>query len=277
MSGKNGYKFYSENFSKELQRQINIEQELSSAIDNDELYVVYQPKYSLKSKKILGLEALLRWNSKKLGNIPPDIFIPIAENIGIMYDIGLFVLSRSCKDYKMLKERLPDLINISVNVSVVQLNNPNILEDFLEIMEEEKITPKDMAIEITETALMRNIENNIKILKSIKKSGLQICLDDFGTGYSSLNYLIRLPIDNIKIDKSFIDLMFKGDKERGMIKTIKSISDNFGYHTVAEGIESEEQEIALSIIGINYGQGYHFCKPLTKEELIKRFGATFLE
>ncbi len=272
VNGKNGYKFYNEHFSQELQRQIDIERELANALENDEFYVVYQPKYSLQSKKILGLEALLRWNNKKLGNMPPNIFIPIAENLNLIYDIGLFAFSQSCKDFKQLKKYMANLEHISINVSIAQLNNPKILHDFQEAMDKEKVSSCNFALEITETALMRNVEENIKLLKEIKKLGFIFCLDDFGTGYSSLNYLVQLPIDNIKIDKSFIDIMFNGDKEAGMIKTIKSISDNFGYNTVAEGIETKDQESALEHMGIDYGQGFYFSKPLRKDELLKKFG-----
>ncbi|MFK5881507.1 MAG: EAL domain-containing protein [Sulfurospirillum sp.] len=271
MSGKNRYKFYQENFSKEIQKRINIEQELGNALKNGEFSVVYQPKYSLQSRKILALELLIRWNNEKLGIISPEIFIPIAESLGLVYDIGKYVFREACRDFKYLKQHLVNLKHISVNVSTAQLNYQNLKKDFKEIMDKEKVSPTNLAIEITETSLMRNIEENAKILSEIKKMGITICMDDFGTGYSSLNYLIQLPIDNIKIDKTFVDVIFSGKKELEMIKAIVSISDNFNFHTIAEGIETKEQEEILKNLGVDLGQGYYFSKPLPKEELVAKF------
>lgn len=271
ISGKNRYKFYYENFSQELKKSINIEHELSNALKNSEFSVVYQPKYSLKNKKIFALELLIRWNNEKIGTVSPDIFIPIAENLGLIYDIGKYVFAEACRDFKDLKQNLTDLKHISVNVSAIQLNDKNLKKDFEKIMEEEKVTPKDLAIEITETSLMRNIEENVKILNEFSSAGFTICMDDFGTGYSSLNYLVQLPINNIKIDKTFVDVIFSGKKELEMIKSIISISDNLDFLTIAEGIETQEQEDLLKHLGVDFGQGFYFSKPLPKKELLTRY------
>ena len=271
MSGKNRYKFYYENFSQELKKSIDIEHELSNALKNGEFSVVYQPKYNLKSKNIFALELLIRWNNKKIGYISPNIFIPIAENVGLIYDIGKYVFREACRDFKDLKQNLTDLKHISVNVSAVQLSYKNLKKDFDKIMKEEKVTPKNLAIEITETSLMRNIEENVKILSEFSSAGFTICMDDFGTGYSSLNYLIQLPIDNIKIDKTFVDVIFSGKKELEMIKSIISISDNLDFRTIAEGIETQEQEDLLRELGVDFGQGFYFSKPLSKRELLAKF------
>ena len=272
MSGKNRYRFYYENFSKKIQERINIERELENAIKNEEFYVVYQPKYSLKNREIFGLELLIRWHSKKLGIISPDIFIPIAESLGLIYDIGQFVFEKACKDFNYLKSYLKKLKHISINVSTAQFNYQDLKKDFKNIIDKQNINPTNLSIEITETSLMKNIEENAKILNSLKKLGLTICMDDFGTGYSSLNYLLKLPLDNIKIDKTFVDVVLSGKKEAEMIKAIVSLGKSFNYNTVAEGIETKEQEDMLKILGVNYGQGYFFCKPLTKEVLVKKFG-----
>ena len=271
MSGKNGYKFFYENFSKEMQKRVDIEKELGNAIKNGEFFAVYQPKYSLETKDIISLELLLRWHSKRLGELPPDIFIPIAESMGIIYDIGQFVFKQACKDFDYLKSHLKHLRNISVNVSGAQFSYQNLKDDFQKIIKEQNISPKNLALEITETSLMQNIEENAIILNSLKKLGLTICMDDFGTGYSSLNYLLKLPLDNIKIDKTFVDVVLSGKKEAEMIKAIVSLGRAFGYGIVAEGIETKEQEDTLRILGVDYGQGYYFCKPMTKENLVKKF------
>lgn len=270
--GKNSYKFYKENFSKQLQERINIEHELKGALKRDEFYMVYQPKYSLHDKKIVSLETLIRWKNKKLGSIGPDIFIPIAEKLELINDITDFVFTQTCKDLKELKQSLRDLQDISVNVSVAQLNNIYLLNDFKNSMKKYGVNSNDIVIEITETALMRDIENSIKTLNRFREIGFKISLDDFGTGYSSLNYLIKLPIDDLKIDKSFVDVMLDGKQELGMIKAIVSISKNFGFKTIAEGIETLEQENILKEIGVDLGQGYYFSKPLKKEDLIAKFG-----
>ena len=271
MSGKDRYRFYYENFSKEIQERINIERELGNAISNKEFYVVYQPKYSLETKQIFGLELLIRWRSKKLGTISPSVFIPIAESLGLIYDIGQFVFKKACEDFEYLKSSLKELKHISINVSTAQFNYQNLKKDFKKIMDEQNTNPKNLAIEITETSLMKNIEENAKILNNLKKLGLTICMDDFGTGYSSLNYLLKLPLDNIKIDKTFVDVVLSGQKEAEMIKAIVSIGKSFSYNTVAEGIETKEQEDTLRILGVDYGQGYYFCKPMTKENLVEKF------
>lgn len=269
MSGKNRYKFYYENFSQELKRSIDIEHELANALKNSEFSVVYQPKYSLKTKEVVSLELLIRWKNKKIGIVPPDIFIPIAENLGFINDIGRYVFREACRDFQCLKQHFSSLKNISVNVSAVQLSDKSLKKDFEKIIKEEGVAPEDLALEITETSLMRNIKENVKILDKFSSLGFKICMDDFGTGYSSLNYLVQLPINNIKIDKTFIDVIFSGKKELEMIKSILSISQNLDFRTIAEGIETQEQEDLLRDIGVDFGQGFYFSKPLSKEELVK--------
>ena len=257
-NGKNRYEFYTKDLTNIVSRRFEIEQALAVGLKNHEFYVVYQPKYSLKTKKIYSVEALLRWNSSTLGNVTPEQFVPIAEEIGFIYELGLFVFKRACEDFVSLKEKL-GLEMISINVSVVQLMQDDFMDKIENILNETKVDSNKIGIELTETYLIKNVEGILDILIVMRRLGFKILIDDFGTGYSSLKYLQQLPIDILKIDKSFVKNLTKNNND--IVKAIVAISKSFGFITIAEGVETKEQEELLIELDVDIAQGYLYSKP----------------
>lgn len=272
-SGKNNFSYYTTELSKQIQSKLDIDMALHNAIQNNEIYMVFQPQYDLKSKKIIAIESLVRWQSEKLGFIPPDKFIPVAEDSGTIIPLGYFIFEESCKAYKKMKENNVSLNHIAINVSSIQFKEPHLLETFLSIAKRHSIDPAEIEIEITERFLMEHTVANINLLQNFRNYGFQISIDDFGTGYSSMSYLKQLPVDTIKIDKSFVDDIKEGSDDNVIIEAIIALSKTLGYSIVAEGIETEEQEQFLAQVNCDLGQGYLFSKPITCEEIITRFSS----
>jgi diguanylate cyclase (GGDEF)-like protein/PAS domain S-box-containing protein len=266
--GKNRFYYYNSELSDTVHTRLNIEQSLLSALENKELYVVYQPKYDVKTKTIFSIEALVRWSNTKLGEIEPNQFIYIAEESGVINDIGLYVFEQACSDYKILQNKIKSLKLITINVSTIQLKNIEFTNQILDITRRLEIDPKNIGLELTETHVMKNIGDVNDALQKLRKAGFKILIDDFGTGYSSMNYIQKLPIDILKIDKSFIDDL-KLDDDNSIIKAIVAISKSFGYTTVAEGIEDKIQEDILAELNVDYGQGFYFCKPKKINDLLE--------
>lgn len=257
--GKNRFEFYTRDLSNTVHTRLNIEQSLAKALRNEEFYVVYQPKYNLATKDVFSVEALIRWHNPTMGNIGPSDFIYIAEETGFINQIGLFVFKKACEDFKQLQEKIK-IEMISINVSTLQLVDNNFIKDIKSILQSTNVSASNIGIEITETYIMKNIMDIQDTLNKLREIGFKIIIDDFGTGYSSMHYLQKLPIDIIKIDKSFIDDLTTSNNQ-SVIKAIIAISKSFGYKTVAEGIESKEQEDILLKLGVDFGQGYLFCRP----------------
>ena len=267
--GRNNYQFYKKKLSAQMHERLEIEQALKYALAKNEIYTVYQPKYDIATKNVIGIETLVRWKSEELGIIRPDRFIPISEGTGDILDIGLFIFKTACNDFFDIKQKYDLLESISINVSTVQLYNETFIDDILKITKETGMDPKFVIIEITETHVMKNINYSISILKKLKNYGFSISIDDFGTGHSSLNYLKRFPIDELKIDKSFIDDLPQDSNDAALTKTIISLSKNMGYKNVSEGIETKEQENFLLKNGCRIGQGFLFSRPREKDNLIE--------
>jgi diguanylate cyclase (GGDEF)-like protein/PAS domain S-box-containing protein len=266
--GRNNFHFFTQKLANELYERLNIEQEIRHALQRDEFYLVYQPKYELQTKKIVGFEALIRWENEKLGFVPPDKFISIAEEIGLIEEIGYFVFETASKAFKRFKTYNNDLSHIAVNVSTIQFKNSDFIQNINRLCDEVAISPENIELEVTESYIMENIEQNIQTLSTLREYGYKIAIDDFGTGYSSFAYLKKLPISTLKIDKSFVDDICTHDKDRNIVDTIVTLANNLGFYTVAEGIEDAEQETLLRDMGCMYGQGYHFCRPLKDGDLV---------
>ena len=267
--GKNRYRYYTHDLSIKIDKKTKVEQKLLSALESGHFYTVYQPKYCMKTHKIKSIEALIRWKDNDLGFISPDYFIPIAEEMGLIGKIGEFVFRKACEDFNIFSSINQNLSSVSINVSPAQFMDDRLIEKFEKIMKETNANPKNIGIEVTETHLMKNIKENSKLLYKLKDLGCEIIIDDFGTGYSSLNYLKKLPIDNLKIDKSFVDDICTNESDKKIAKAIVGIAKSFNYTLVAEGIEEKEQESLLLDMGVEIGQGYLFSKPKTKEELLE--------
>ena len=272
-TGKNQFQYYTQELSDEVQNKLNVELALRDALKKNEFYLVFQPQYSLQTKEITSLEALIRWNNKDKELTYPDRFIPIAEENGLIVDIGYFVFEESCKALCKMRENGLKIHYIAVNVASVQFKEANLLNIFLSIVEKYNLKASDIEIEITERFIMEPTLDNMSLLRNFRAKGFRISIDDFGTGYSSMAYLKNLPADTIKIDKTFVDDIEKGEAENAIIKAIIALSKTLGYSIVAEGIETKEEESFLAEHKCDYGQGYLFSRPILLEDVIKRFGA----
>ena len=270
--GKNNFRYYTTELSKEIQNKLDIDMALHNAIEKNEIYMVFQPQYLLKTKEIISVEALVRWENSELGFVPPDQFIPIAEDSGIIVSLGYYIFEESCKAYKKMLLAGMHLERIAINVSSIQFKEPHLLETFVSIAKRHDIEPSEIEIEITERFIMEHTIANINMLQNFRNYGFKISIDDFGTGYSSMSYLKQLPVDTIKIDKSFIDDIVEDSSDNAIIEAIVALSKTLGYSIVAEGIETQEQEKFLADIACDIGQGYLFSKPATVYALIERFG-----
>lgn len=266
-NGKNRYEFFSENILNSVHRGFEIEKALRKAIDKGEIYLNFQPKISLINDKIDGFEILVRWKSTELGVVPPNQFIPIAESSGMIIDIGKFIIEKSLKKCKELSLLTKEKFHFAINISDVQLRDDNFVDYICEKLKEYDISPEYIEFEITESVIMKSVSKNIDTVLKLKKLGITIALDDFGTGYSSLNYLRRLPIDVLKIDKSFIDGIGIDKKSDNIAKSIVELSHNLNLKVVAEGVENKEQFNYLNHINCDIIQGYYFSKPTEFDEI----------
>lgn len=264
--GKNSLTFFNKYMAEEYYRKLEIEQELKLAVENKELYMMYQPQIDSINKKIIGFEALIRWNNRKLGIVSPGEFIPIAESSGIILNIGEWILQTVCKKVSYLKSKGVDFGTMSVNISPIQIKRKNFIKSFLKICEDNSVDPQTLEIEITEGTLIDLHHYRTEILNQTIHNGISVAIDDFGTGYSSLTYLTVMPINTLKIDKSFIDKI-NNESNRSVVKTIIDLSKSLGYKIIAEGVENKEQLQILNQLGCNIIQGYYFSKPLLDSEV----------
>lgn len=260
-NGKNECDFFDNSLSVELNRVYSLQKGLRTALQNNELYVVFQPKVSLDNSVVNGFEALARWESREFGMVSPAEFIPIAESSKMIIPIGSFVLEEVFKKTKCLLNEGNDNFKIAVNLSEMQLREDVVLSDFKKLIKKYRIHPKYIEVEITESMLMKSFDKNVKILEEIKSLGVSIALDDFGTGYSSLNYLTRLPIDVLKIDRSFVVDLINNPKSKCIVETIINLSHQLGIEVVAEGVEDKLQVDYLRTILCDVVQGYYYSKP----------------
>jgi EAL domain-containing protein (putative c-di-GMP-specific phosphodiesterase class I) len=218
---------------------------------------------------------LLRWNHPTRGSLPPSMFIPLAEETGLIIPLGKWVLREACLQARRWNDIFPGRspMTLSVNVSPVQLTNDGFVQDVAEIFEETRINPEAITLEITESALMEDSEGNTHVLEQLKALGARLAIDDFGTGYSSLNYLQRMPIDVLKIDRSFVDRIQQGGDELAFARAIVDMARTLSLRTVAEGIEIEAQADHLIALGCDFGQGYLYAKAVRADELTVLLGA----
>ncbi len=266
-SKKNNFLLYDNLLREKVIYNANVEQALHTALPNNELYVVYQPQID-RVGLCYGVEALLRWEHPLLGNIPPDLFIPVAEDNGHILRVGKFVLDQSIKDIsKLCSDKNPDDIHLSINISVRQLQDKGFIDILTQALDKYQFPSRLLTLEITESLFIDDFLFIMPIIENIKSYGIQISLDDFGTGYSSLSMLKNLPIDELKIDKSFIDNIASSEVDASLVRNILDIANNLGMHVVAEGIETQEQSELLSHFCCDIQQGYYHSKPIRLSEL----------
>ncbi|MBS5885643.1 bifunctional diguanylate cyclase/phosphodiesterase [Clostridium sp.] len=262
--GGNKYKI----FSEEMLEDLNLESRLSKAIDNNEFEVYYQPIYDVKSKKIVGAEALSRWISST-GIISPTKFIPLAKKNGDIIRIDEFVLKESCEFCKKMRSLTEEDFKVSVNISYTALKQINFLERVMSIVNESNVNPNFIKIEITEDEIIDNIESTVNILNKLRKLGFNIALDDFGVGYSSFNYIKTLPLDTLKIDRSLLISVENDKKTFAIIKTLINLAHTLGLDVVCEGVEMKNQLELLTNIECDKIQGYYISKPLKLNDFYK--------
>lgn len=266
--GRNQSFVFNQQLNTELIGKIKMESCLRKALDNNELFLQYQPLYCLKRRRTCGLEALVRWNSPEYGLVSPLKFIPIAEETGLIVQIGKWVLKSACVFAERLHRAGFDRMMIAVNISVRQLVQEDFVQEVLRIIEETRIEAKYLELEITESVLMDNIESNLKKIQALRQYGINVALDDFGTGYSSLTYLRKLPISTLKVEKAFIDDIAKEETNRDIAKSIIMLAHTLGLKVVAEGVEVKEQLNCLTGFGCDWIQGYFISKPLAEGDII---------
>lgn len=268
-TGKNKFKLFNKDMSDEIDREQNLSRCIRKSIEKDEIYFLMQPKYWTNSEKIQGFEVLARWRSEELGFVSPGEFIPMAEDNGFIIEIGKLLIKDSFKKCKILKDKMGSDFKIAVNLSEIQIRDENLINFIKESIKNEEIDPKNIEFEVTETVIMTSLNNNAKVLEELRDLGVSIALDDFGTGYSSLNYLRKLPIDTVKIDKSFIDDISKDFKGECIIEKIVELAHLLDLNVVAEGVENKEQVEFLSRIDCDVIQGYYYSKPRTFDEVLE--------
>lgn len=263
---RNYYSYFTEEMRHRDALKTDIEHELRGALEKGEFYLVYQPQKN-QNAQLCGVEALLRWENEKLGFISPDIFIEVAEQTGMIDEIGHFVIEKSFQEIGALQKELGCSFTLSINISVVQLMEENFLQEMMELIQKENFETSLLILEVTESLSISDLDTIVPLLESIKNEKIGISLDDFGTGYSSLGILRKLPISELKIDKSFIDNIEYNQSERELVQSIIEIGRNFQMNTVAEGVENEEQLEILKSLGCDIIQGYYYSKPLKIEQL----------
>ena len=263
--------FYEPEMEAVVTNKVEIEQDLRQSLDREELDVYYQPKYDLQTSKVMGIEALVRWNHPEKGLVGPNDFIPLAEETGLISEVGLWVLITSCVQVKSWIDKGHKAMPVSVNLSGRQLENGDITAQVAHVLAESGLKPEYLELEITESIIMKRPEEVISILHQLKAMGVKLSIDDFGTGYSSLNYLRKFPIDLLKIDKAFVRDIETNNEDRLIVKGIIALAKSLNLEVLAEGVETGEQQKLLEEEGCDYIQGYYIGKPMKSEDFEREF------
>ena len=266
-SGKNGIRMFSQVMNDSMIERIAFDTALTNAISNEELYLAFQPQFYLKTKQLRGFEALARWKSQAFGQVSPKKFITVAEEKGYIITIGEWIIRQSCLAVKEINERMGASIKMSINISSVQLMEPAFLERVERILKETNVDPSSLEFEITESVYISAKNYASAILQKLRNMGIKIALDDFGTGYSSISYLQILPIDTLKLDKSFIDKIGKNVSSSQIVGTFIDLMHRLDLSVVAEGVEDEHQIAYLKQYNCDMIQGYIWGRPVELEKV----------
>jgi len=273
-NGRNTYSFYDEEMTQQAYEKIYLEAQLRKAFENDELLVYFQPQINAVENKPIGMEALVRWKHPEMGFVYPDRFIPLAETTGMIVELDRIVMRKAIHEYKNWKREGIETGKLSMNLSMKQLGSPNFIPFIKSLLDVENCLFQNIEFEVTETQIMSNPTESIKVLKELSALGISIAIDDFGTGYSSLSYLKLLPIDKLKIDKSFVDNIPDDKEDSAIAKTIINLCANLNIDVIAEGVETLYQKDFLLFNGCRNIQGYLYSKPLCAEDM-KKFLKSF--
>ncbi|MEN8178478.1 MAG: EAL domain-containing protein [Pseudomonadota bacterium] len=269
-SGRNSYRFYTAELTQSAFERLLLETELRNAIKDDQLLLYYQPQFSIESESMTGAEALLRWRHPRMGIIPPAKFIPLAEETGLIHEIGHWALQQACEQTRRWSQMGLFTGRMAVNLSVRQIMQSDLILRFEEIIEKTNCPPKHLQFEVTEGIFMDQKELSVPVLNVFKQLGVSIAIDDFGTGYSSLSYLKHLPIDKLKIDRSFIQNMPDDQDDIAIVQAIISLGETLGLDIIAEGVETEAQQNMLKTMGCQEAQGYFYGAPMSVESFNKK-------
>lgn len=263
--GKNGYVFYREEMGKKIANNAFMINQIRRAIEEEQFILHYQPVINIRNNTIYGAECLLRWYHPEKGYIPPMDYIPLIEETGQIFDVTSLILKMAFKQKKSLNEKGYSHLSLAVNISSKSLIRGGLEHEIKQLLEEYKIRPEEITLEITETSFMNDLDSCIYTLTKLEELGMEIALDDFGTGYSSLARLKKLPIHNVKMDQEFIKTMKKHSEEEVIVKSIIDLAHTLGLKIIAEGIETKEQNDILKEVQCDFGQGYYLGRPMTAE------------
>ncbi len=267
-NGRNSYAFYFDGLHTDTKRVLLLDSELRKAIEHEDFTLHFQPKIDAGNLRLIGVEALVRWNNDKLGYVSPAEFIPYAEETGLIIPLSEIIFDLACKSHKQLVNAGYPKVPIAVNVSSIHFQQQNFLESIQRIFERNNTSAGNFEIEMTERTVMNSATETVSKLVKLKQMGFKLSIDDFGTGYSSLSYLVRFPLDILKIDRSFIQHICSLDDKQVVVDAIIQMSHRLKMKVVAEGVESAQQVELLKEMGCNYIQGYYYSKPLPINELI---------
>ena len=269
--GKSGYEICDLAMHRRAMSRLDLENDLRKAVERDELRVHYQPIVSLRDFRIIGFEALVRWQRPNSGLALPGEFISVAEETGLILPIGNWVLREACRQMHDWHLQFPTepLFTVAVNVSAKQFVHPGLMSQVDQILRETNLEPISLKLELTESIAMREVELTVGVLNKLKAIGVRLSVDDFGTGYSSLSYLHRFRFDTLKIDRSFISQMSQSTESFQIVQAIISLAHNMGMQVMAEGVETAEQANQLKSFACEYAQGYFFSKPLEQEAILQ--------
>ena len=265
--GRNTYKIYDKAIHKDLTKKLELVKRLRHAVNKQQLTVYYQPKVELSSRRITGFEALVRWVDEDGSIIPPDQFIPLAEDTGLIIPISEYVMRESFLQLKQWHELGFTELSIAINISGKQLHLPDFADDVIEKVNEAKVPPSKVELELTEQVFIENIQSHTRFMHSVREYGMSLAIDDFGVGYSSLSYLKNFPVTSLKIDRSFVKDLPDNEDDATITQTIISLARNLNIQLVAEGIETEEQVEFLLHRECATGQGFLFSKPVPAQQV----------
>ncbi len=270
-AGGDRYLFHTQKMTEAVAGKLALENHLRQALDNGEFVLHYQPKVNLVSGKLTSAEALIRWNDPRTGLVPPGRFIPILEETGLIFEVGRWALRQAIEDYLRWQAAGLPAVRIAVNVSPLQLRNRGFVAEIAQVIGIDSHAAAGLELEITESLIMADVKHSITILQAIRALGVTIAIDDFGTGFSSLSYLARLPVDTLKIDRSFVIDMTAGPQGLALVSTVINLAHSLGLKVVAEGVETEEQSSLLRLLGCDEMQGFLFSKPVPIEIFETKF------
>jgi EAL domain-containing protein (putative c-di-GMP-specific phosphodiesterase class I) len=268
--GRNNFRFFTETMNAEVEERLTLENSLRLALERNELFLVYQPQMDMATGNIIGLEALLRWQHPELGLVPPDRFIRIAENSGLIMPIGEWVLRTACSQTRKWQDEGHAAVSVAVNVSAVQFRQEDFCNLIRRVLHETRLAPQYLELELTESLLLANADVTLSVLQELKAMGLTLAIDDFGTGYSSFSYLRQFRVSKLKIDRSFVRDVAVNPDDAAITSGIIGMAKSLNLKVIAEGVENEAQMSFLRAHQCDEIQGYYFSRPLTVDKVAEK-------